>query len=48
MVKTQQELEPITPEHTKEMYLNARKREVSQGTLGGYHVRLSTSFAGAA
>ena len=34
------ELEPITPKEAKEMYLNARKREVSQATLDGYHYRL--------
>lgn len=34
------ELEPITPADAKEMYLNARKREVSQATVDGYHYRL--------
>jgi site-specific recombinase XerD len=36
----QQELEPITPERAKEMYLDARKHEVSESTLSGYHYRL--------
>ena len=36
----QDELEPITPERAKKMYLNARKGEVSQSTLDGYHYRL--------
>jgi len=36
----QQELEPIMPERAKEMYLNARKHEVSQSTFDGYHYRL--------
>ena len=35
-----QELQPISPERAKEMYLDARKREVSQSTLDGYHYRL--------
>lgn len=34
------ELEPITPEEAKQMYLEARKHEVSQSTLDGYHYRL--------
>ncbi|WP_418280484.1 tyrosine-type recombinase/integrase [Halorubrum sp. DTA98] len=34
------ELEPISPAEAKEMYLNARKREVSESTLSGYHYRL--------
>ncbi|NUC73613.1 tyrosine-type recombinase/integrase [Haloterrigena sp. SYSU A558-1] len=34
------ELQPITPERAKEMYLEARKHEVSQSTLDGYHYRL--------
>lgn len=33
-------LEPISPAKAKEMYLDARKREVSQSTLDGYHYRL--------
>lgn len=37
---TNQELEPITPDEAKEMYLEARKNEVSQSTLDGYHYRL--------
>jgi site-specific recombinase XerD len=37
---TQNELEPIAPERAKKMYLDARKREVSQSTLDGYHYRL--------
>lgn len=36
----QDKLEPITPERAKKMYLNARKGEVSQSTLDGYHYRL--------
>jgi site-specific recombinase XerD len=34
------ELEPISPAEAKGMYLEARKREVSQSTLDGYHYRL--------
>lgn len=34
------ELEPISPVEAKEMYLNARKQEVSQSTLDGYNYRL--------
>lgn len=34
------ELEPITPSETKEMYLEARKNELSKTTLDGYHYRL--------
>jgi site-specific recombinase XerD len=34
------ELEPITPAEAKEMYLSARKQELSDGTLQGYHYRL--------
>jgi site-specific recombinase XerD len=34
------ELEPLSPDTAKEMYLDARKQEVSQGTLDGYHYRL--------
>jgi site-specific recombinase XerD len=37
---SQDELEPITPERAKRMYLNARKGEVSESTLDGYHYRL--------
>lgn len=37
VVKMQQELEPITPGRVKEMYLNARRHEVSQSTLNRYH-----------
>lgn len=35
-----QELEPITPAEAKEMYLEARKQEVSEATLQGHHYRL--------
>ena len=34
------ELQPITPERAKKMDLNARKGEVLQSTLDGYHYRL--------
>lgn len=37
---TKNELEPISPVEAKEMYLDARKQEVSQSTLDGYHYRL--------
>jgi len=37
---TNETLEPISPAEAKEMYLNARKHEVSQSTLDGYHYRL--------
>jgi len=37
---SQTELEPISPAEAKEMYLNARKGEVSESTLSGYHYRL--------
>ncbi len=37
---TARELEPISPERSKEMYLEARKHEVSESTLSGYHYRL--------
>ncbi|MEA1930252.1 MAG: site-specific integrase, partial [Euryarchaeota archaeon] len=37
---TKNELEAISPAEAKEMYLEARKREVSQSTLDGYHYRL--------
>ena len=33
-------LEPITPAEAKQMYLEARKNEVSESTLSGYHYRL--------
>jgi len=33
-------LEPITPAEAKKMYLDARKHEVSESTLSGYHYRL--------
>jgi site-specific recombinase XerD len=35
------ELEPLEPATAKEMYLDARKQEVSQSTLEGYHYRLT-------
>jgi len=35
-----EELEPISPAAAKEMYLEARKNEVSKSTLDGYHYRL--------
>jgi site-specific recombinase XerD len=35
-----EELEPISPAEAKKMYLDTRKREVSQSTLDGYHYRL--------
>jgi site-specific recombinase XerD len=35
-----QQLEPITPKRAKKMYLNARKHEVSESTISGYHYRL--------
>jgi len=35
-----EELEPISPAAAKEMYLEARKNEVSESTLSGYHYRL--------
>lgn len=34
------ELQPISPAEAKEMYLDAREREVSESTLSGYHYRL--------
>lgn len=34
------ELETISPAEAKEMYLDSRKREVSNSTLSGYHYRL--------
>lgn len=37
---TERELEPISPERAKEMYLEARRHEVSESTLSGYHYRL--------
>jgi len=37
---TNDNLDPISPAEAKEMYLDARKREVSQSTLDGYHYRL--------
>ena len=37
---TKNELEPISPVEAKEMYLDARKHEVSKSTLDGYHYRL--------
>lgn len=37
---THEPLEPISPAETKEMYLNARKHEVSQSTHDGSHYRL--------
>lgn len=33
-------LEPITPAEAKQMYLDARKHEVSESTIDGYHYRL--------
>ena len=33
-------LEPISPAEAKEMYLQARRHEVSESTLSGYHYRL--------
>jgi len=35
-----EELQPIAPAEAKKMYLDARKNEVSQSTLDGYHYRL--------
>ncbi len=35
-----EEIEPISPAAAKEMYLEARKNEVSESTLSGYHYRL--------
>ena len=37
---TERELEPISPERAKKMYLEARRHEVSESTLSGYHYRL--------
>lgn len=37
---TERELEPISPGRAKEMYLEARRHEVSESTLSGYHYRL--------
>jgi site-specific recombinase XerD len=37
---TQKQLEPLSPDAAKEMYLDARKHEVSQSTIDGYHYRL--------
>ncbi|WP_049893247.1 tyrosine-type recombinase/integrase [Natronococcus jeotgali] len=37
---TKNDLEPISPAEAKNMYLDARKQEVSQSTLDGYHYRL--------
>ncbi|WP_435334761.1 tyrosine-type recombinase/integrase [Haloarchaeobius sp. TZWWS8] len=34
------ELQPISPSEAKEMYLDARRNEVSDSTLSGYHYRL--------
>jgi site-specific recombinase XerD len=37
---TERDLQPISPGRAKEMYLEARKHEVSESTLSGYHYRL--------
>jgi len=37
---TMTDLEPMTPAEAKAMYLDARKGEVSESTLDGYHYRL--------
>ncbi|ELY98662.1 integrase family protein [Natrialba asiatica DSM 12278] len=37
---TKNDLEPISPVEAKDMYLEARKQEVSKSTLDGYHYRL--------
>jgi hypothetical protein len=34
------ELEPISPAEAKQMYLEARLKELSKSTLDGYHYRL--------